>query len=524
MHPRTSLPFALLPLLAAPAWAQAPTWADDVACIIHTHCTPCHFDGGPGHFTLSTWEEAYMWRNDIAALTQSGLMPPWPPDPEYRSLAHERVLTQGEIDLIAAWVQAGAPEGDPASAPAPPVPPSGWAISDPDLTAVMPEFVVPPSTSDLYRCFVLEVDNPTDRHIIELEVVPGNREVVHHVLVFQDTSGQARVLDQNEPGPGYTSFGGIGVPSAKLVGVWVPGAEPFRTAPGMGIPLLADADLVIQVHYPAGSDAQLDSTRVNLRLSDAPQLRSLSIDPILDHLITITNGPLVIPPGQVRTFHAEFTSPIPATITAIGPHAHLVCTSMRAFAVVPGGDTIPLVDIPQWDFRWQDMYRFRQPIFLPAGTVLHGEATYDNTSANPNNPNDPPQWVFLGEATTDEMMLFYFAWTFGTPSDNTIVVDTLPPGAAVAACWEGITGLSTLGAGHATLALWPVPATDLLQVEAPAAGELLLIDHTGRVVMQRRVVRGSQPLDVAGLARGMYVVHWRSAAGCLAARQKLLLQ
>jgi len=505
--------------------AQTPTWHADISCIVFTHCAPCHHEGGAGHFSLTSYGNAFFARNEIKGATRAGYMPPWPPDPGYRSLAHERVLTQEEIDLIAAWVDGGAPEGDASNALPPPVFTNTPAIDPPDLTAIMEDFVVPSSTRDLYRCFVLPVDNPTDRFITGLEVVPGNTEMVHHVLVFQDTSGQARVLDANDPAPGYTSFGGIGVQSAKLIGVWVPGAEPFFTPSGMGIKLLANADIVIQVHYPATSRVQLDSTRVNLKLTSAPGTRDLSIDPILDHVRTITNGPLVIPANTVRTFNARFTVPLPVTITAIGPHAHLVCVSMRSFAVVPSGDTIPLVDIPKWDFRWQGMYQFRQPVFLPTGSIVYGEAVYDNTANNPNNPNSPPQVVRLGEATTDEMMLFYFAWTPGMASDADIVVDTVMHQAHYMDCSPGtILGIDRVP-DPLPLDAWPSPARDVLHVRSGrSVGTVRLLDASGRAVLIERTTGTVHSLDVSALARGPYVVEVRPPGHGLVQRLKVLLE
>ncbi|MCB0795142.1 MAG: hypothetical protein KDB88_10425 [Flavobacteriales bacterium] len=488
-----------------------------------SHCTPCHHEGGAGHFSLMTYADAYPKRVDIRDYTQARAMPPWPPDPEYARHAHERVLTQEEIDIIAAWVNGNAPEGDPQNTPTPPVYDSEWVIDQPDISVIMEEYVIPSSSADLYRCFVMPSGNSVDRFITGLEVVPGNTEVVHHVLVYQDTTGAAQALDDADPQPGYTSFGGIGVSGARLVGLWVPGASPYFTPQGMGIKLFADADIVIQVHYPAGSDFQLDSTRVNLQLSTAPFIRNLAIDAVLDHVLTITDGPLIIPPDQVKTFHAQFTSPIPATITAIGPHAHLIAQSMKAFAVTPQNDTIPLIDIPQWDFRWQGLYEFQRPIYLPAGTTLYGEATYDNTAANPNNPNDPPDWVFLGEATTDEMMLFYFAYTLGFPGDTAIVVDTASHAAHHLDCEPAISlGLAEEAPGPA-FELWPVPTQDALFISSPEPGELHLIDQAGRTV-RCVVVKGSARVAVADLARGMYVAEFQLRNKPHVQRTKVLLE
>lgn len=519
--------FLLAPaaIAAMAAHAQSPTWSEDVACIVYTHCSSCHHEDGPGHFNLMSYADAYYWRADMRTMTQGRFMPPWPPDEEYRSLAHERVLTQAEIDIIAAWVDADAPEGPASEAPTPPTFTNTPVISAPDITAIMDEYVIPSSSSDLYRCFVLDVDNPTDSYITGLEVIPGNTEMVHHVLVYQDTTGEARTLDQADIDPGYTSFGGIGVDEAKLIGIWVPGSEPLFTPSGMGIKLLAGADVVIQIHYPATSEVQLDSTRVNIQLSSGGFVREVSIDPLLDHWFAITDGPLIIPPNEVRTFHSQFTAPFPGTITAIGPHGHLICRSLKAYAVVPGGDTIPLIDIPNWDFRWQGMYPFRNPIHIPTGTVLYGEGTYDNTSANPSNPNDPPEWVFLGEATTDEMMLFYFAWTYGFPSDENIVVDNSVHMDHYLDCPVDFPIGMPETSAPALLEAWPSPAHDVLHVRTAATGGTVrLLDPRGREVMNARAGTDRVPMDVEGLARGLYFVELRSPEGRAVGRLKVVLE
>lgn len=372
---------------------------------------------------------------------------------------------------------------------------------------------------------MLDIDNPTDQFITKLEVVPGNRSIVHHVLVFQDTSGQAQILDAQDIEPGYTNFGGIGVNSAKLVGIWVPGSDAFETPDGMGIKLLAGADLVIQVHYPALSSVELDSTRVNIEFGTAPFMREIAIDPILDHVLTITDGPLIIAPNEVRTFHAQYTTPIPATITSIGPHSHLLGKRMKAYAVIPTGDTIPLIDIPKWDFNWQGMYQFRNPIYLPTGTVLYGEAEYDNTANNLNNPNSPPDWVWLGEATTNEMMLFYFAYTFGIPGDVNIVVDDALHTDHYQDCVpEFQVGVEELHRGP-LLDAWPIPTSDVLFVETNGgSGSVRLIDVSGRSIMQHYISGSRIQFNVADLARGVYFVELAQKNGSAPQRVKVLLE
>ena len=517
--------FFSLVLTVSAAHAQTPTWSDAVACIVYSHCTPCHHENGPGHFSLTTYADAYNNREDIRDVTGVRYMPPWPPDENYTHLAHERVLTQEEIDIIAAWANGGAPEGDAGSSPTPPVYDSEWTITAPDISLRMEDFVIPASTEDLYRCFVMPSGTTADEYISGFEVIPGNTEVVHHVLVFQDTTGQAQSLDDDDPAPGYTSFGGIGVDGAKLVGFWVPGAQPYFTPAGFGIKLLAGADIVMQVHYPEGSDAQLDSTRINFQTTTGGFIREVGIDPFLEHFLTLTDGPLIIPPNTVQTFHNQFTTPVgvPAIVMGIAPHAHLVCTSMKSFAVTPANDTIRLIDIPQWDFAWQGMYQFRNPIYLPPQSVLHGEATYDNTSANPNNPNDPPAWVTLGESTTDEMMLFYFVWALGIPSDTNIVVDATDHTPHYLDC-EAVVGM-TDPITEAAANIWPSPARDLLNIDwrlDPA--ELALHDASGRVVRQLRLVRGANTVAIGSFARGAYVAEIMGLDGRVLHRSTVVLE
>lgn len=511
-------------LLLTVAKAQTPTWADDVSCIVYSHCTTCHHEGGAGHFSLMTYADAYTKRGDMQQLTTARIMPPWPPNEQYSALAHERVLTQDEIDIIAAWVDGSAPEGIPGNAPAPPEYLNEVVIDQPDVSVIMDDYVIPASTEDLYRCFVMPSNTSIDQFITGMEVIPGNTEVVHHVLVYQDTTGQAQQLDDADPAPGYTNFGGIGVDDAKLIGIWVPGSAPYFTPPGFGINLFAGADIVVQVHYPAGSDFQLDSTRVNMQLTSSP-LRGLAIDPLLEHFFTMTDGPLIIPPDEIKTFHNEFTVPLQGIITAIGPHAHKVCTSMKAFATLPNNDTIPLIDIPNWDFEWQGLYEFRKPIFLPLNSVLHGEATYNNTITNPNNPQDTAtQYVFLGEATSDEMMLFYFAWAFGFPFDTLTVIDDGAHADHHLNCTTDFNIGLQESMPNADVDVWPTLITDRINVQAMKAREVRLLDANGRTVKSMRYAGGLTAMGVEGLARGTYICEVRDALGQVLERTTVVLR
>ena len=405
---------------------QNPVWSTDVAPLLYDNCTSCHHPGGLAPFSLMTYEEAYDSRFDILGAVENRVMPPWPPDPHYSELAFPRYLGTAEIEKISDWVSGGGAAGNLAEAPTPPVYNGNGFITNPDLELTAPTYESQAVDQDIYRCFPMPSGITVDKFITQFECIPGNSEIVHHVLVFQTDDDAVYDLDAADPGPGYTGFGGIGV-NAELIGAWVPGSQPTTMPATMGIRLKANSHIVLQVHYPQGSDGQEDATTVRMKLSNGP-MREVYISPILNHGTSLTNGPLIIPPDQVKTFYSEYqTETYNFSLISIEPHMHLIGTSIKSWMDTPSGENVPLIDIPEWDFHWQGTYPFKKLIKVPPGSVIHGEAVYDNTHNNHHNPNDPPQWVFLGEATTDEMMLIYFAFTLYFPGDENIVIDPNEP-------------------------------------------------------------------------------------------------
>ncbi|MBK7147508.1 MAG: hypothetical protein IPH78_01490 [Bacteroidetes bacterium] len=410
-------------LTTAVAYTQTPTWANQISCVLYSHCTSCHNPNGLAPFSLLSYTDAYNKRIAIVNSVSSGKMPPYLPDLSYSRFAHERVLSSEEITLISAWVSGGAPSGDTTQAPATPVYSTTEEITSPDLVGRMPTFTVPNTGGDLYQAFIVTNPSPTVQYITEMEVVPGNRNIVHHVLVFQDTTNVPVANDSAYAGPGYVSFGGIGSNKAQLISAWVPGSGVYSLPSGMGIRLAAGARIVIQVHYPLGSGGQVDSTKLNIKFSPTT-LRNVSIAPILNSG-NITNGPFAIPANSVKTFYSQYTVPANVTVVSVAPHAHLINTKFEVFGVTPANDTLRFIRINDWDFHWQGAQNFQKPIKVPTGTVLHGIAVYDNTPNNPHHPNPSnPQLVTQGEATSDEMMLIYFGYLLYQNGDENIIVDT----------------------------------------------------------------------------------------------------
>jgi hypothetical protein len=207
----------------------------------------------------------------------------------------------------------------------------------------------------------------------------------------------------------------------------VPGAEPQFYPNGMGLRLPANADIVFQVHYPAGTTGQLDSTKVNFFFSSAPSIRPLFVAPILNHSTSLTNGPLFIAANQTKTFYGEYTIPAAygkISFLQVAPHMHLIGRNMKSYAIAPNSQNIPLIKINDWNFMWQGGYDFQQIQVMPVSSTLYFEALYDNTDNNPNNPSTPPVNVAEGEATTDEMMMIYFTFTGYQVGDENIIIDS----------------------------------------------------------------------------------------------------
>ncbi len=407
------------------ACAQTPNFSQNIASILYAHCTTCHRPGSIAPFSLITYQDAVLHHPEMQTDVNSGKMPPWPPDASYRHLAHERMLSAAEKQTINDWINGGWPQGDSTLTPAVPTFPTGSTLGTPDQVVTCPTYTVP-TTTDIYRCFVIPSGQSVQKWLTALEVIPGNRGIVHHALVYYDTTGTCAALDAADPAPGYTSFGGVGSNSATLLGGWVPGTTSAFLPTGMGIRVPPNGDFVIQIHYPAGTQGESDSTKINFFYSSLSSPRQVWLNPILNHLMDMTNGPLVIPANTVQTFDEEYQLPTfpDVSVIEVAPHMHLLGKTIKSYAVTPVNDTIPFIKINNWDFHWQGFYMFRNILKVPAHSVLRATATYDNTINNLNNPNSPPQTVTAGEATTDEMMIVYYAYTYYLPGDENIVIDS----------------------------------------------------------------------------------------------------
>jgi hypothetical protein len=426
--PRNILSFALFLSAAATAWSQAPTFHADIAPIIYQNCTQCHRSGEIGPMPFTTYAEVSEYSAFISYVTSTGYMPPWTPDPAYSTLRGERFLTADEIQLLADWHEAGAPEGDPADNPGLPDFPEGSQVGDPDLVISMPEpYLHGGDMGEQYQVYVLETGVTEETEIRAVEIRPENGAIAHHALIAYtenpNSIAGAEALDAETPEAGYESFGDYGVPVEDyLFGGWAPGVEPTVFPATIGKKIGPNGRFLLQMHYGPTPVDESDLTEFNLFFAEVPVQREVELSMMTPVHLT---EPFFIQPNEVKTFHGITTVPQDISLLSVMPHCHLLGQSWEVYAVSPdGSDTIPLISIPQWDFNWQGIYDFPTLKHIPAGYKMHAWCTYDNTAENPNNPNDPPQFTAWGDLTGDEMYVLFFQFVEYLPGDENITLST----------------------------------------------------------------------------------------------------
>lgn len=394
----------------SPNPSSSVTYHKQVSRLLQQHCQECHRGNGGGPFALTTYDQALSWSADIEDYTARNLMPPWKPVPGSGEFLHPRGLSAEEKGFISQWIKDGCPEGDPKDAPAARVFPEGWANGTPDIVLSPPEaFELEADGPDVYRNFVFKTNFDEDVFIRSYEVLPSNRKIVHHVLLFIDQRGIAEKLDERDPKPGYESANLVGLPGfipTTMIGGWAPGNSPHNYTEGCALVIPKGASVVIQIHYSKTGKPEKDQTKVGLyRAPNAPKraFAALPIEPLYGRI-----GLFAIPAGM-RDYKVKANVVIPYDLMLINitPHMHLIGRDMKVTATTPEGKTISLIQIDDWDFNWQETYFYKKPLILRAGTKIEMVATYDNSDRNPNNPNRPPQRVVYGEQTKEEMCICF---------------------------------------------------------------------------------------------------------------------
>ena len=404
----------------------AQTYADDIASIMFDNCTSCHHSGGIGPFSLMTFTEVSSMASIIQTEVNNGDMPPWSPNTHYSEFAMERSLTAAEITSINNWINNGTPQGNPSNTPAAPSYNNNAVLGNPDLSLRIPTYISKATAgNDDYVCFSIPTGLLQNETIQALEVIPGNPEIVHHVLAYIDPTGSYGTDTSSH------SCGGPTASNIPLIAGYAPGSMPSQfpnTATlKMGIDVPAGSELILAMHYPEGSQGKVDSTRINLHFypQGTSNVRQVSAQPLINNLSFNINANTV--DSVEALFPPNFALPSNYSLFSIFPHAHLLGQNFIVYGVntIPPYDTIPLIHIPKWDFEWQGFYVFKQMQKIPIGYQLYGKCVYDNTTNNPYNPNNPPQNVGFGLNTTDEMFLVYFQYMSYQTGDENYNIDSL---------------------------------------------------------------------------------------------------
>ena len=369
---------------------QPATYAKHIAPMIQQKCQECHRPKGLAPFSLLEYEQVRAWSRSIRREVEKGTMPPWGLDPEIGEWANDPTFSDEERSRLFAWFDAGMPFGDAADLPEPREFYDEWTIGKPEMVFEMPhDFTVPAEGEVAYQHFVTDLDLDEDIYVQAAEVLPGNRQVVHHVIVFlQPTAGSSS--------DGFTN---------TMLDVYAPGSPPGVSPPGVARKIPAGSKLLWQIHYTPTGEEQTDRSKFGLILAKEPPEKIL-------RTATVTNTQFEIPPGaDNHRVEAESVIPKDATIYSFTPHMHYRGKAMNFFLEYPDGRRELACSIPEYDFEWQLDYQLAEPLEVPAGTKLHVVAHFDNSENNPANP-DPTDTVRWGEQTWEEMMMggIFLSW------------------------------------------------------------------------------------------------------------------
>ncbi len=380
--PTTELSGCVIGRADTPRLDRHVTYAKEVSRILQKRCQECHRTGQIGPMALASYDDAKAWAKTIHEVVSQQRMPPWHADPRFGEFSNDRHLPAGERDTLLAWVEQGCPKGDDKDLPPPKEFPEGWTIGTPDAVYTMAEeFKVPATGVISYKRFVVDPGYKEDMWVQAAECRPGNRAVVHHVLVYIQARGR----------PIYSPDG-----TAMTLSGWAPGDMPAVYPAGTARKVPAGAKLVFEVHYTPNGTEQTDRSSVGVIFAKQPPEREVDVN-------ILANVMLRVPP-KAANHKGELTYVFKqdATVLSFMPHMHLRGTSAKYVATYPDGRKETLLYVPDFDFNWQSIYRFKGPLSIPKGTKLTWTGWWDNSADNPRNP-DPSKEVRWGEQTWDEM-------------------------------------------------------------------------------------------------------------------------
>jgi hypothetical protein len=388
--PGTAAPGCLIARVAPEPAGRDVTYCRNVAPLLQKRCVACHRAGQVAPFALTSYRSAAGRAETIREVLEQGRMPPWHANPDHGRFANDARIPASEKQIIYDWIDARCPEGNPADLPAPRSFPDGWTIPGPDVVVSMAEpFAVPAQGVVEYQFLEVDPGFREDRWVRAAEVRPGNRKVVHHCTVFLKP-------------PGSSEPAAVGTLGSYCFLAWTPGAGPMVLPDGMAKLVPAGWRFLFVMHYtPVGSE-QTDRTSLALTFADPKSVRKEVATQLM------YDESLCIPP-RAADHRVEQTWRVnrPVMLLSLFPHMHLRGKSFRYAVTYPDGSVEVLLDVPRYDFGWQERYELAEPKRLPAGSLLTCSAVYDNSADNPANP-DPDATVRAGPQSWDEMFNGYF--------------------------------------------------------------------------------------------------------------------
>jgi len=447
----TTLLGAQAPTKAA-STASVPTFSKDVAPILYKNCTNCHRAGEIGPMALVTYQDARPWAKSIATRVADGTMPPWHGESAHSAFVNDRRLNEADKATILKWATGGAPEGNKADLPPVPMFAEGWQVGQPDAVLTLQEdYPIPANGMLEYKYFEIPTNFTEDKWVKAFEVRPGDRTVVHHIIVFarpparpappqQETTSTTTTTAGTTPPPAprpqppFTFAPGMQEPKDEAVSAAKrapnndrpsprggTGAFVADFAPGQAVRLYgedtaikipAGTTLVFQIHYTSSGKATTDRSRIGMVFAKEKPRREVII-------AALQNGNFTLPAGQADVrVDAEMTINRDMTIWSMLPHTHVRGKRWEIQAIYPDGRTEAVLSVPKYDFNWQTEYVFKEPLKLPKGTKIHSTAWYDNSAANKANP-DPSVDVHWGDQTWQEMQFTAFAFSFDPQAPTT---------------------------------------------------------------------------------------------------------
>lgn len=371
--------------------SESITYSDQVSRILQNRCVSCHRPGEIGPMDLGNYEDAAAWADMIVEVIDEGRMPPWHASESYGSFENDRRMPAAEIETVKNWARGGTTRGDSSKEPAPIKYVDGWQLGRaPDVVIPMRDkpYNVPAGGEVQYQYFVADPNLTEDTWVNGMEIVPGNRAVVHHILVFVREKGNNKKGLNGERG---------------FLAGYVPGTRVERMPEGMAKRIPANSELVFQIHYTPNGTAQEDLSKVGFWFADAKTIT---------HEVQTTSSVQTnfrIPPkdGNYKTTAMQPDELPNCELLSMSPHMHVRGKSFRYTAMYPDGNKEILLDVPKYDFNWQTEYRLSEKKKVPSGTRIFCEAAFDNSANNLSNPN-PNAWVQWGDQTYEEMMIGYF--------------------------------------------------------------------------------------------------------------------